>query len=30
MADYRVLSDEEVQSALKEMPGWEVRDGWLR
>ncbi len=30
MADYRLLSDEELQTALKEMPGWEVRDGWLR
>ncbi len=30
MAEDVVLSDEEIQRALSELPGWEVRDGWLR
>jgi 4a-hydroxytetrahydrobiopterin dehydratase len=30
MADDRVLTDEELQEALKELVGWEVREGWLR
>ncbi len=27
---YEELTDEQLQSALAELPGWEVRDGWLR
>lgn len=30
MAQDVVLSEEEIQRALAELPGWEVRDGWLR
>ena len=30
MAEDQVLSDEELQDALTALPGWEVRDGWLR
>lgn len=30
MAADHVLSDNELQVALAELPGWEVRDGWLR
>ncbi len=30
MADDVILSDEEIAEALKTLPGWEVRDGWLR
>ena len=26
---YQKLSDDELQAALAELPGWEVRDGWL-
>jgi 4a-hydroxytetrahydrobiopterin dehydratase len=26
----RVLTDDELQAALAQMPGWEIRDGWLR
>ena len=25
-----VLSEAELQAALADLPGWEVRDGWLR
>jgi len=25
-----LLTDEELSTALAELPGWEVRDGWLR
>lgn len=25
-----VLTAEQIADALKELPGWEVRDGWLR
>jgi 4a-hydroxytetrahydrobiopterin dehydratase len=30
MAQDHVLTDEELQQALAGLPGWEVRDGWLR
>jgi len=30
MAEDHVLTEQELQSALKNLPGWEVRDGWLR
>lgn len=30
MAEDHVLTDEELQEALGGLPGWEVRDGWLR
>jgi 4a-hydroxytetrahydrobiopterin dehydratase len=30
MATDHVLTDEELQEALGKLPGWEVRDGWLR
>jgi 4a-hydroxytetrahydrobiopterin dehydratase len=30
MAEDHVLSDEERQEALATLPGWELRDGWLR
>jgi 4a-hydroxytetrahydrobiopterin dehydratase len=30
MADDRLLSDQELDQALRDLPGWEVRDGWLR
>jgi 4a-hydroxytetrahydrobiopterin dehydratase len=30
MAADHVLSDDELKSALAQLPGWEVRDGWLR
>ena len=30
MADDHVLSEEELEDTLGRMPGWEVRDGWLR
>jgi 4a-hydroxytetrahydrobiopterin dehydratase len=30
MAQDHVLTDEELQDALRGLPGWEVRDGWLR
>ncbi len=29
MADDQILTDQEVQEALHELPGWEVRDNWL-
>lgn len=25
-----VLTADQIEAALKELPGWEVRDGWLR
>jgi len=25
-----VLSDEQLAAALKDLPGWELKDGWLR
>jgi 4a-hydroxytetrahydrobiopterin dehydratase len=30
MAEDQVLTDEELEQALRDLPGWEVRDGWLR
>jgi 4a-hydroxytetrahydrobiopterin dehydratase len=30
MSDDVVLTDVELQTALAELPGWEVREGWLR
>lgn len=30
MADDRILSQDELQQALAELPQWEVREGWLR
>ena len=30
MAEDRVLTEAELQEALAALPGWEVRDGWLR
>lgn len=30
MADDTVLTVEQVEEALQSLPGWEVRDGWLR
>ena len=26
---YQKLTDEQLQAALAELPGWEVREGWL-
>jgi len=30
MPDDHVFSETELQAALSDLPGWEVRDGWLR
>ena len=30
MADDTVLDEQQIQSELESLPGWEVRDGWLR
>lgn len=30
MAEDIVLSEAEIQTALQSLPGWEIRDGWLR
>ena len=30
MAEDHVLTEEELQNALGELPDWELRDGWLR
>jgi 4a-hydroxytetrahydrobiopterin dehydratase len=30
MAEDRVLTEEELQQALSTLPGWEIREGWLR
>ena len=30
MTQDHVLTDEELEQALARLPGWEVRDGWLR
>ena len=27
---YETLTDDQLKTALAELPGWEVRDGWLR
>ena len=30
MADDNILTEDELQDALRELAGWELRDGWLR
>jgi 4a-hydroxytetrahydrobiopterin dehydratase len=30
MSADHVLTDDELTAALAELPGWEIRDGWLR
>ena len=30
MADDLVLTEDQLHQALGDLPGWEVRDGWLR
>jgi 4a-hydroxytetrahydrobiopterin dehydratase len=30
MVDDIILNDDQIQDVLKELPGWEIRDGWLR
>ena len=30
MADDVVLTDDELKQQLEKLPGWEVREGWLR
>jgi 4a-hydroxytetrahydrobiopterin dehydratase len=30
MDPYQILTDDEIKSALANLPGWEIRDGWLR
>ena len=30
MAEDHVLTEEELQNALGDLPDWEMRDGWLR
>jgi 4a-hydroxytetrahydrobiopterin dehydratase len=30
MAEDVVLTEQQIQEALKSLPGWEIRDGWLR
>jgi 4a-hydroxytetrahydrobiopterin dehydratase len=30
MADDRTLTDDELKQELEKLPGWEVREGWLR
>jgi 4a-hydroxytetrahydrobiopterin dehydratase len=30
MTQDQALTDEELEEALARLPGWEVRDGWLR
>lgn len=30
MADDTVLSEEQLQKELESLPGWEIKDGWLR
>ena len=30
MADDVILSPDEIEQALKALPDWEIRDGWLR
>ena len=27
---YEKLTDDQIQAALKDLPEWEIRDGWLR
>ena len=30
MAEDHVLTEEELRDALRDLPGWEIREGWLR
>ena len=30
MADDEILTEEQLQQSLSELPDWELRDGWLR
>ena len=30
MVDDSVLTEDQLQQELKSLPGWEIRDGWLR
>ena len=30
MAEDAVLSEEQISQELESLPGWEIRDGWLR
>ncbi|MBT5018538.1 MAG: 4a-hydroxytetrahydrobiopterin dehydratase [Planctomicrobium sp.] len=30
MADDQILDEKQLADALQELPGWELRDGWLR
>lgn len=30
MPEDQVLSEEEIQKELESLPGWEIKDGWLR
>lgn len=30
MSEDKVLTEDQLQAALSELPEWEVRDGWLR
>lgn len=30
MAEDHVLTEEELQNLMRELPDWELRDGWLR
>lgn len=30
MAEERVYTEDEIREKLKELPGWELRDGWIR
>lgn len=30
MAEYEVLSEEKLHSQLTTLPGWEIKEGWLR
>ncbi len=30
MSDDRVLTEDEIRQHLEHLPGWELRDGWIR
>ncbi len=30
MADDEILTEQQIEKVLESLPGWEVRDGWLR
>ena len=30
MTEDKVLTESEIHEALKELPGWELREGWIR